>query len=232
MLDQSYIFKDRFAKAFAESKFTSYRQLSLEAKCSEPQVSQIIKGKFDGSKAGPGIFTLTRLARALGRSLDSFVVDSEQPVVTDLNVFNGVRSREDVTINALLAIHWRSGGRLQAFGKYLEYFDLYKIASAESSSPELYRLGAHTLFSMRIETTDIRVAQRELDRLPLQKRRETMAFHSEVVEKGMAIDNAYIDHRLNTRAVHVRAGYSKLGLTVEGPNGESLVLIACDPIPV
>lgn len=232
MQEISIQFRDAFEKAFRNSKFTSYRQLSLASQCSEPQAQQIIKGKFDGSNTGPGIFTMYRLARSLGISLDSFFQADLAPPTKNLDQLNNVHGREPTCYDALMSIHWRSGGRLEAFDEVQESFDLYAAPNDETIKPVIKRIGAEGLLCMRMQTTDISIAQRELDALPPQLRRQVLDFHRRVMTEGMCVENTFLDHRLKSKPVHVRAGYSKLGLRVEGQNDRPYVLLACKPIPV
>ena len=225
-------FRQRFTRAFESSEFSSYRQLSLQAGCSEPQVQQIIKGKFDGSKAGPGIFTFYRVAKALGRTIDSFLDDDLTPPKADISAFNSPQERDEASFDALMSTHWRGGGMLEAFQNVLECFDLYLPPTDEAFAPKIFRIGSQSLLSLRLETTDLTIAQRELERLRLQVKTETIDFHRKVMKEGIATSNTFLDHKLHSKPVHVRAGYSRLGLKVENRAGKDLVLIACKPIPV
>ncbi|MEP4309696.1 MAG: hypothetical protein ABJ364_08110, partial [Lentilitoribacter sp.] len=88
--------------------------MSLAAKCSEPVVQQIVSGKFDGSTSGPGIFTFHRLAQALNASMDSFLNGEAAPPQTDISAFNAKQGQDPASFDALMACHWRGGGRLEA----------------------------------------------------------------------------------------------------------------------
>ena len=232
MSDISLTFRKLFTRAYESSSFTSYRQLSLSADCSEPLVQQIIKGKFDGSRAGPGVFTLYRLACTLGLSIDSLLQSDLVPPQRDLSVFNDIKGRDPASFDTLMSTHWRGGGRLDAFDHVEDHFDLYAAPDDSENTPQIRRLGHRSLLAMRLETVDRVVAQRELDLLPEKTKSFTMSFHKQVMTQGICCDNTFLDHKLSTKPVHVRAGYSRLGLRVESPKGEALILIACKPIPV
>lgn len=232
MTDKSTLFREKFTRAFQQSKFSSYRQLSLQAGCSEPTVQQIISGKFDGSTSGPGIFTFHRLATALGASMDSFLEDEIVPPQKDLSVFNDPGRNDQSSFDALMATHWRGGGRLEAFADVEGHLDLYLPPKEDSLTPKIKKMGRFSLMSRRLETTDTTIAQREIDRLPLALKREVIDFHSEVIARGIVCGNTFLDHQLTTKPVYVRAGYSRLGLRVEDPSGRTLIAVACKPIPV
>jgi len=232
MTDVSLVFKERFTAAFEKSNFRSFRQLSLKSECSEPLVQQIINGKFDGSRAGPGVFTLFRLASTLGLSLDSLLQSKFYDNSEELAALNDVKGRDPASFDTLMSVHWRSGGRLDGFDHVKEHFDLYRAPTEETITPQIQQIGPKGLLSLRLETTDIRVAQREFDRLSDENKKATTAFHREVMASGIRCDNTFLDHRLHLKPVHVRAGYSRLGLRVEGKDGAPMVLIACKPIPV
>lgn len=232
MSDITEVFKRRFERAFEKSSFTSKRQLALAAKCSEPVVHQIIKGKFDGSNSGPGIFTFHRLAKALNASIDSFLDTDMSPTKRDVSAFNTPLERDPACFDEMMSLHWKGGGRLEKFAHVEDFFDLWSPPTSDSHTPQIYQLGQHSLFSMRLETTDTTVAQRELNSLPLQVKRSVLDFHNSVMSTGIVCDNTFLDHKLKHMPLHVRAGYSRLGLKVENAAGREFVLICCKPIPV
>lgn len=227
----SIIFRQRLEEAFQASSFKSYRQASLAADMSEPQVQQIIKGRFDHSKNGPGLFAMKRLAQALGTTLSHLIEEGEVEAPEDPAIFNGTGDTDRPTIDEMMIRHVRGGGHIDAFKGAIEYSDIYRHPD-KSETPQIFRIGCKSLLGLRMGTTDRAEVQSEIDHMDIARQKDIKAFHQRVAKNGVALDSVFIDHKLRTRPLHVRAEYSRLGLLVVDQKGCEKILIHCTPIPV
>ena len=110
--DTSQIFKERMQKAYNKAEHGSMRALSLRAGMSESVVQQILSGKFDNSRTGPGIFAVKRLADAMGLSVAHLVGEDATLTPVRQDILNGSSNDGDL-IGAFTKAHWRGGGRLK-----------------------------------------------------------------------------------------------------------------------
>ena len=226
------VFRDGVKNALEESDFTSCRQLSFAAKGSEPQVQKIVKGFFDESANGPGVFFVYRISRALGVTIDSLFGELETPTDVDISTFNNWPYSSEVNFNSFIDAHARGAGRLEALDALSDFFDLYAIPLDGAHTPIIKRVGVNSLFGMRLKSTSTIQAQRELNGLSPRVRRNILKIHSEANDRGVICDTFSLDHKMITTPAHVRATYSRLCLAVEGPSGEPLIAVYCQPIPV
>ena len=230
-LDVSVLFRKRIDEAFKKSGFKSKRQASLNAGMSPPQVGAIIRGEYDQSTSGPGIFAGYRLAKTLGVTVESLLEPHAAYQPKDKSEFNMIK-REEVCVDLIVEEWERGAHKLQALNRLADHFDLYFAPQDDDITPRIARLGKNTLFAMRIKTTDVEVAQRELRVAEPSQRRGMLDFHRKVMAEQMACDCFFADHKLATQPARVRGLSQRLGLLVEGDRGEKLIVIRCAPIPV
>lgn len=224
-------FRDRFDAAFKNSNIESYSELSRKADLSRPMTCKILNGAYDHSKVGPGIFSVKRLADALNTRVGFLLAEDLATDSSSQNFFNGTSWQRGM-LERLMETHWRGAGRLEAFSDFIEDCDLYEIPTDGQDTPKIKRVGSRTLFAGRLGGTFLRDAQRELDNMPLQTRLDAVAFHRRVLAEGTAIRNSFVDHKMVTRASHVRASNAGLGLLVTDNNEEQSILLHAYPIPV
>jgi transcriptional regulator with XRE-family HTH domain len=232
MPDISVTFRLRVEKAISESKFNSISKVAQTSGLSSPTLQKILRGEFDNSRGGPGVFAMQRLAEALEKPLSYFFDQSVAERNKELGSLNGTSDGHINHIPEFLEAHWRGGKLLEAFDHLVPHFDLYMPPSDVATGPKIVAPGQQTLLSRRIGDCDPLVVQRELDHLPQKTRFEIIDFHRRSMQNDTAVSNSFIDHRLKDRPVHVRAGYSRLGLFVTNQAGKTFILIHCSPIPV
>ena len=225
------VFRERLAAAVDASGIPSHRKASELAGLSAPQVGAILRGEYDTSRAGPGVFGMHRLASQLGVTLDDLLAPADAHEPSDVSEFNSI-PREEVNIDMFVECYERGGRRLEAIEHLHEHFDLYKAPTEEASVPILERLGRQTLFAMRIRTTNRTTGQRELNAVTPGERRMILAFHRRVMTESIVLDCAFANHKAVSQPVHVRALSSRLGLLVTAPSGQRYVAVRCAPIPV
>lgn len=226
------LFKDRVSAAFDESSFGSRREVSRAAKCNEGFIGGIISGKYLDATGGPGILAMHRLATVLEKPLDYFF--SEPDAQTDVAKLNGsqILERKSPDIGDFLRTHWRSDGRLEGFAQYDKYFELYDPPREDATLPKISKIGASSLMALRLGTTSIRTAQREIQDLNEEMLEGVIKFQKTVMRQSLLVENVFLDHSLKTTPVRVRASYTRLGLRVQNASGTYFVLQFCAPIPV
>lgn len=224
-------FRRGLQNAYELSEIESLRQVSALAGMSAPQVASILRGDFDESRSGPGVFGVYRMAKTLGVTIDELFEGEPARVPDGYSEFNQI-SRTDVCVDTLVEAFERSGHRLEGLDRFSEHFDTYYPSKVDAIVPKLRSLGRQTLFAMRIKTTSVSVGQRELIAATPQERRKILDFHAKVQAEGMALDCSFTDHKAVSQPIHVRAVTSRLGLLCHDQNGNKVIVIRCAPIPV
>ncbi|GAA4218545.1 hypothetical protein GCM10022290_09300 [Sagittula marina] len=173
---------------------------------------------------------MVRLADALGTPLHQILkeIDCDPAGPED---FNQPQS-DGPSVNDFMEAWWRGDRQLAAFDQLQDFFDLYEPPTGTDEAPRIRRLGRKTLFCLRLGTTDRKKAQTELDAMDLRNIAMVRKFHDKTVLDGVAMDTVFLDQRLTTRPLRVRASYLRLGLHVVDQFGNAAVLLHCAPIPV
>jgi hypothetical protein len=223
-------FHERFKAAFGQSGFNSYSELSRAAGMSRPVTQKIMSGAFNYSNVGPGVFSIKKLADAMGTSV-SFLLGEDLPGDERSQLFFSGAGRQKGTLERLMEIHWRGAGRLEAFDQMIEDCDIYAVPSDGAMCPKILRVGKRTLFSGRLGGPFLSDAQTELEAFSDEKKRDVLEFHRRTVREGTAIGNSFLDHNLRTRPARVNASNIRLGLLVEDHRGQSSILVHAAPIP-
>lgn len=224
-------FKNRFKLAFDQSGTTSYSELSRLAGLSRPMTQKIISGAFDHSTVGPGVFSIKRLADAMGTTV-SFLMGEDLASNTETQEFFNGSTRSKGIFEKLMETHWRGAGRYEAFDKLIEDCDVFHLPEPGSEIPRIKRVGKRTLFAGRLGGPFLSDAQSEINAMSQLTRLDIIKFQNRVVEEGSAIGNTFLDHDMATRPARVRASNSRLGLLVENHQGDRSILLHAMPIPV
>lgn len=224
-------FTQRFLIAYDRSDINTYRELARRADISPPIPGLIANGHFDDSKSGPGIFNVKRMADALNTSVGFLLGDDIASKKAEQNILNGTDRPRGVLEN-LMEIHWRGAGMIEAFGDAIEDCDVYAVPTEEATRPLITRVGKRTLVAKRLGGPFVKDAQREFEKMSIEKCEDILNFHRRVVKEETAIGNSFLDHKMVTRAAHVRASNARLGLLVNDESGNQSILLHAMPIPV
>lgn len=223
-------FRERFQAAFEQSSHSSYSELSRAAGMSRPVTQKIISGAFDHSTTGPGVFSVKRMAEALGTSV-SFLLSEDVATDDQSQSFFSGTGRQKSVMERLMETYWRGAGRLEAFDQLIEDCDVYQTPTVDASGPIITRVGKRTLFSGRLGGPFVKDAQSELDGFADDKKADVLHFHRRVMHERTAIGCAFLDHDMVTRPARVSAPNARLGLLVEDHRGRQSILVHAMPIP-
>lgn len=224
-------FRLRVEQRIKECGSPSHRQVSVDAGMSPPTVGAIVRGEFDASKGGPGVFAMKRLADVLDTSLDYLLVGEDAHQPRDISEFNH-RPQSGVSADEIFEAYERGARRFSALEPFWDFMDLYAVPDDNADMPQILRLGKSQLFAMRIKSTSVSKAQQELRAASLRERRAIIDFHLRVKRESVVLDSHFVDHQAVTEPVHVRSLSARLGLLVALEDSTQAIAVRCRPIPV
>lgn len=147
--------KKRFRSAFNASPYKSLRQLSEDSDCNPAQAGKIIRGGFDGSSDGPGLFSCYRLAESLGVGLSDILPPKHTSI-----------GRPGVS--AFFARYNRNNPRLEDFRDLLEFCDVF--AEPKKGKSKILFLGRYSLLALKTDISDPAIHQAEYDSWSRERR--------------------------------------------------------------
>lgn len=224
------LFKLRFKESFSQSNYTSMTQCSVDAGCSPPTVSQILSGKFDDSRPGPGFFAMSRLSKALETPIGYWAGQSAISPSVARNILNGTHllgENGPPTIEEFCRTYVRGGKRLSAFNQYASYFDVYDLPDDKRRAIQISQMGSASLFSIRMGGTNIKDAQTELDAAPAPLREAFYGAHKRAYDLGIFTEVFSLDRELETRPAHIKTDYTRTGARVIDDDGREKIIIYC-----
>ena len=222
--------RTRIKDAFERSELPSYSALSRAAGMSRPVAQKLLAGQFDNSKDGPGVFSVKRMANALGTTVGHLLGEDLSSDIISQSFFTGTNRKKSV-IEKLMETYWRGAGRYEAFDPLIEDCDVYSIPNADDLAPQIVRVGKRTLFAGRLGGPFQRDAQREIDQFAAEKKQDVLEFFGRVLREKTAIGNAFLDHNMVTRPARVSASNVRLGLLTQTAQGQQQILLHTLPIP-
>lgn len=238
-------FRERFERAYKASSFESYRSLSLASGWSESRIQRIMKGQFDNSKDGPGFFGIARVCQQLKITPDYLAgihrwkeCDS-QPAASNnakLNASQFLQVFEDEhsppTIKQLVHTYSRSGARIEAFGKHLDYFDTYDLPDHNSRLIQIRDVGSKSLSALRMGEANPLLLQEAFNAASDQLREKIYDHHCRTIDQGICIEVDSINEAMSNHPVHVKIDYVRVSMKVKDHQGQESILIFCELIPL
>ena len=241
----SVAFRHRFQKAFEASDFSSYRSLSLATGWSESRIQRIITGQFDDSKDGPGFFGISRVCQHLNITPDylagvhrwEFAKEGSQPTAADtLNASMLLQLVEEKhqppSVKQLTRTYVRSGGRIEAFSKFLDYCDIYDIPDHGNRLIKIRTVGPKSLAALGMGEANALLLQEAFDAATPELKEHFYDLHCRTIDAGILIGPDTIDEKMTNHPVHVKIDYLRISIKVTDLNGAESILVFCDLIPL
>jgi hypothetical protein len=238
-------FRARFERAYEASDFESYRSLSLASGWSESRIQRIMKGQFDNSKDGPGFFAIARVCQQLKITPDYLAgihrwkesnTPPKAPPNASLNASQFLQvfaeEHKPPTIKHLVHTYTRSGARIEAFGKLLDYCDIYDLPDHERGLIQIREVGSKSLSALRMGEANPLLLQEAFNAASDHLRQKVYDHHCRTIDRGVCIEIDSIGEAMSNHPVHVKIDYLRASMTVKDHQGQESILIFCELIPL
>jgi len=208
-------FARRFLEAHKASKFDSLRRLSIDSDCAPSRASKIASGDFDGSKDGPGIFGMWRMAASMETTLDELLPPARA-------------SHDRPGVTSFFARYRRQGASIQHFEDILEYCDLYLKPSRGKTN--LVRVGAKSLLAERTMITDPSILQLEFESWPKDRRTAISEWQSRAWQAGALAEPEYFEGSYASTRRNVQIPVLRAACRLDLGNTKEGLILYCDPL--
>jgi len=216
-------------------------QLALDANLGRKSLYNMLRDqRLDTSKTGPGLFAMSRVANLLETSLDDLVgpprifasgqeANAHKHLIADhvVRTLNsqGSLSVDRLSVDILLRLHMKSGGRIEAFEPYMSYCDQYFAPTEEASRIVVQRVGNQSLAAITMGQASCETLQIALDNVEAPELRQRwLRDYREALNRGTLVTLESLDVQMPNRPIRVKIDFMRCLLGVQDQAGEHSLL--------
>lgn len=220
--------------------------LARDAGMGRTSISNMLNDeRVANSRTGPGLFNMARVAGLLGVSLDHLAgLDDGTLVAADrggrmplaTHLIEAIAAqvpmtRERPSTDALLRLHFKSGGRIEAFENILEHCDQYYPPKPTDTSLRVKHVGRRSLSALTMGEPSVALLQGALDKAQDDELRENWLRDYTSAANGTPQSTLEsLDVQMENHPIRVKMDFIRTLLGVRNQAGETTVLNFCQII--
>jgi transcriptional regulator with XRE-family HTH domain len=236
-------FLHRLKTAIDNSEYKeNLRQLSLKCELSPNRISNLLNDEqMSVSKVGPGFFTICRICEALDitpnylAGLDALRISRPDPLSENVDLAalqaleaakaSIISGKSPPTVDQLMRLYAKGGGRIEAFSRVSDYFDVYLNPGEDGDRMIVHQVGVKSLASVTLAEKTAEVLQTALDSIDNESfSTRLLNDYKRAGKIGILLTNEELNVTMPNKPLRVKIDYTRLLLRLTDADGRSYIM--------
>lgn len=214
-------FRNNFISAYQSSGFRSYRSLSHAAGTSSSRVQKIVRGDFDDSNVGPGIFTIDRMCKQLNVTPNDLLGYQRAANDKGMAIRSGMPS-----IEKLVSLYSSSRANLASFTEFERFLQVYD--EPKDGNIHLVRSGELSLAARAAGTNETDFLQDQYFLFTKETKQAIYTGQRRAWDNGIGLEVLQLDHDMPDQDRRAKFSFMRAAFRLSRPDGEDHLAVYCE----